>query len=65
MEFICLTDQQLNKSLITPVTLGLASSFCANLIRIVVPMLLDSLAQKPKFAFYMTLEFQRVATLLI
>lgn len=65
MEFICLADQQLNIILITPVTLGCTSSFSANLIRIVVPMLLDSVAQRPNFAFYVTLEFQREATLLM
>lgn len=64
MEFICLADQQLNIILITPVTLGRTSSFCASLITGVVPELLDS-AQKPELAFCVTLEFQREATLLI
>lgn len=51
MEFICLADQQLNRILITPATLGRTLPFWANLIRAVVPTLPNFAVQKPKFPF--------------
>lgn len=50
MEFICLADQQPNIILITLVTLGRTLSFCANLIGVTVPTLLNFIGQKPGFS---------------